>query len=132
MVEDSTAYRVQATLAKNYKNKADRLTDDYETEKKKRQQKEKELQDAEERISKLREEIAHLEDSFEDVVTKRPLMKSENDSPELHAEKKFKMEEVPDNGHAVKSLEGIMKIQEVKSLEGIMKIQEVKSLEGRA
>jgi predicted RNase H-like nuclease (RuvC/YqgF family) len=99
-------------------------------EKRKRQQKEKDLQDAEERISKLREEIAHLEDSFEDVVAKRPLMKSENDSPELHAEKKVKMEEVPDNGHAIKSLEGIMKVEKVKSLEGIMNVEKVKSLEG--
>jgi hypothetical protein len=62
-------------------------------EKSRREQKEKDLQDAEERIRKLREEIAFLEDSFE-VVAKRSLMKSEFDSPELHAEKKGKMEEV--------------------------------------
>jgi len=57
-------------------------------------------------------------------------MKSENDSPELHAEKKVKIEEVPDNGHAIKSLEGIMKVEKVKSLEGIMNVEEFKSLEG--
>ncbi len=48
-------------------------------------QKKKDLEEAEDRIKKLREELTFLEESFE-VVTKRPLMKSELDSPELHAE----------------------------------------------
>jgi hypothetical protein len=121
---------MQATLATNYKNKAERLKADYEMEKSKRQQKEKDLQDAEERISKLKKEIAHLEDSFE-VVAKRPLMKSENDSPELHAEKKVKVEEVPDNGQAIKSLKGIKNVDEFKSHKaGIMNVYEFKSQEG--
>jgi hypothetical protein len=62
-VEDSRALIVQATLAKNFKNKAERHKADYEMEKSRRQQKGKDLQDAEECIRKLREELAFLEDS---------------------------------------------------------------------
>ncbi len=75
-IEESRALMMQTTLAKNLKNKAERHKADYEMEKSKRLQKEKDLQEAEERIKKLREELAFLEESFE-VVAKRPLMKSE-------------------------------------------------------
>ncbi len=63
-------------------------------------------------------------------------MKSEFDSPELHADKRVRMEEVPDNDHAIKSLEGIKKVEKVKSvekaksLEGIKSVEKFKSLEG--
>jgi hypothetical protein len=71
-----------------------------------------------------------LEDSFE-VVAKRPLMKSEFDSPELHAEKKVKMEKVPDNDYAIKSLEGTVSREKVKSPKGIKSVESVKSLKVR-
>jgi hypothetical protein len=100
--EESRALIVQATIAKNLKNQAARYKADYEMEMSKRLQKEKDLEDAEQRIKKLRDELALLEESFE-VVIKRPLAKSEHDSPELHAEKKVKMGEVPDNCQAVNS-----------------------------
>jgi hypothetical protein len=114
---------LQATLTKNFKNKAERHKADYEMEKSRREQKERDLQDAEERIKKLRDEIAFLEDSFE-VVAKRPLMKSDLDSPELHAEKKVRMEEVPDNDYAIKSLEGTASREKVKSPKGIKSMKD--------
>ena len=81
-------------------------------ERAKRLQKEKDLEEAEERIKKLKEELAFLEDNFSfDVVAKRPLMRSEQDSPELHAEKKVKFEEVPD-------ITSVM-VPEIKSEENI-------------
>jgi hypothetical protein len=113
-VEESRALLVQATLAKNLKNKAERHLADYELEKSRRLQKKKDREEAEQRIKRLRDELAFMEESFE-VVTKRPFTKGELDSPELHAEKKVKMEEVPDNCQAVKigssyrPLEGITK-----------------------
>jgi hypothetical protein len=87
-------------------------------------QKEKDLEEAEERIMKLREELTFLEDSFE-VVAKRPLVRSELDSPELHAEKKVKIEEVPD----IKSVEIIKSIEDIKSVEIIKSIEDIKSME---
>ncbi len=65
-----------------------------------RMQKEQDLVQAEERIKRLREKLALFEESFE-VITKRPLMKSELDSPELHAEKKVRIEAVSDNRQAI-------------------------------
>ncbi len=53
---------MQTTLAKNHKNKAERHTADYEMERSKRLQKEKDLEEAEERIKKLRDELAFLEE----------------------------------------------------------------------
>jgi hypothetical protein len=94
-VDESRALIMQTALAQSLKNKAERHKTDYELERAKRLQKEKDLEEAEERIKKLKQELAFLEDSFE-VVTKRPLVRSELDSPELHAEKKIKIEEVPD------------------------------------
>ncbi len=89
--EESRALLVQATLAKSLKNQATRHKADYEMEKSKRMPKEKELEEAEQRIAKLREELDFLEESFE-VVVKRPLAKNEGDSPEMRAEKKVKIE----------------------------------------
>jgi hypothetical protein len=99
----------------------------------KRLQKEKDLEEAEERIKKLREELAFLEESFE-VVAKRPLMRSELDSHELHAEKKVKIEEVPDindvesikKKRSIKNVESIMKKKSIKNVESIKKIESVK------
>ena len=64
------------------------------------EQKKKDLEEAEDRIKKLREELSFLEESFE-VVSKRPLMKSDLDSPELNPEKKTKIEEVVVNLQAI-------------------------------
>jgi hypothetical protein len=58
----SRAPIMQTTLAKNHKNKAERHTADYEMERSKRLQKEKDLEEAEERIKKLRDELAFLEE----------------------------------------------------------------------
>jgi chromatin segregation and condensation protein Rec8/ScpA/Scc1 (kleisin family) len=76
--EESRAFAMQSLMAKNYQKKAERYKADYEVEAKKRQQKEKDLEEAEEHIRKLRDEIASLEDSFE-VVVKRPLLRSNHD-----------------------------------------------------
>ncbi len=95
--DGTRALKMQTALALSLKNKAERHKDDYEREKAKRLQKEQDLEDAEKRITKLKEELAFLEDNFSfDVVTKRPLARSELDSPDLHSEKKVKIEEVPD------------------------------------
>ncbi len=78
-----------------------------------------------------------MEESFE-VVAKRPLVKSKLDSPELHAEKKVRIEEVPDNSQAVnadraaeiiKSVENIKSVESVKSAESIKSVESVKSVE---
>jgi hypothetical protein len=137
-VEESRALVVmQSTSAKSFKNKAERYKSDYEMETKRRLQKEKDLEEAEVRIKKLREELAFLEESFE-VVTKRPLMKSGLDSPELHAEKKVRIEEVPDNRQAInaersaesiKNVESIKKIESIKNVESIKKIESITNVE---
>ncbi len=101
---------MQSMMTKNFQHKAERYKADYEMEAKKRQQKEKDLEEAEARIKKLRDEIAFLEDSFE-VVAKRPLMKSDLDSPELHAEKRVKIEEVVDNLQAINAERLAEKVQ---------------------
>jgi hypothetical protein len=90
-------------------------------------QKEKDVEEAEERIKKLREELAFLEESFE-VVAKRPVMRSELDSPELHAEKKVKIEEVPDinDVESIKKKESIKNVESIKKKESIKKIESVK------
>jgi hypothetical protein len=100
-LEESRALLVQATLTKNIKNKAERHLADYEMERSKRLQKEKDLEEAERRIKKLKDDITFMEESWE-VVTKRPFLKDELDSPEMHAEKKAKLEEVHENLQAVK------------------------------
>jgi hypothetical protein len=52
-VEESSALIMQATLAKNLKNKAERHKADYEMGRSKRLQKEKDLEAAEDRIRSL-------------------------------------------------------------------------------
>jgi hypothetical protein len=126
-VEESRALIMQATLAKNFKNKAERHKADYERERSKQLQKEKDLEEAEDRIKKLREELAFLEESFE-VVAKRPLMKSELDSPELHAKKKVRIEEVPDNMESIKSVESIKNMEGIKSVENIKSVESIKKI----
>ncbi len=56
---------MQSMMTKNFQKKAERYKADYEIESKKRQQKEKDLEEAEARIKKLKDEISFLEDSFE-------------------------------------------------------------------
>jgi hypothetical protein len=87
-------------MAKNQKLRADRFRADYELEAKKREQKEKDLEEAYDRIKKLREELSFLEESFE-AVSKRPLTKSDLDSPDLNPEKKTKIESVAVNLEAI-------------------------------
>ncbi len=124
-IEESRTLKMQAALVQSFKNRAERSKADYEKEKERRMQKDKDLEEAEERIKKLREELAFLEETFE-VVAKRPLLRSELDSPELHAEKKVKIEEVPDikKMESIKSVESIKKNESIKS---VRKIVEVKS-----
>ena len=83
--EESRALVMQSMMTNDFQKKAERYKADYEESERKRAQKEKDLEEAEARIKKLKDEIAYLEDSFEQVA-KRPLMKSELDSPDLHAE----------------------------------------------
>jgi hypothetical protein len=117
-LDDSRALKMQTALAQSLKNKAERYKTDYEMKTVKRLQKEKDLEEAEECIKKLKMELAFLEDTFE-VVAKRPLVRSELDSPELHAEKKVKIEEVP----VIKSVEIIKKIEEVKGVKKNVDVQ---------
>ncbi len=126
-LDESRALKMQTALAQSLKNKAERHKTDYEMEKIKRLQKEKDLEEAEERIKKLKEELAFLEDTFE-VVAKRHLVRSELDSPELHAEKKVKIEEVPDiKIEEVPDIK-IEEVPDIKSVEIIKKIENIKSV----
>jgi hypothetical protein len=70
-----------------------------------------------------------------EVVAKRPLEKSKLDSPELHAEKKVKIEEVSDNSQAVnadrparivKSVEGVKSVENVKSAGSVKSVENIK------
>jgi hypothetical protein len=101
--DKSRALAMQSMMARNFKVRAERYKADFELEAKRRERKEKDLEDAEERIKTLRAEIAFLEESFGEfeVVTKRPLTKSDLDSPELHSEKRVRIEEVLDNSQAI-------------------------------
>ena len=134
--EESRALIMQSMMTKNFQKKAERYKADYEVEFKRRQQKEKDLEEAEARIKKLKDEISSLEDSFE-IVAKRPLMKSELDSPELHAEKKVKIEEVASNLQvindersaeleSIKKQESIKKMESIKNKESTEKVQSIK------
>ena len=117
-LDGARALKMQTALALSLKSKAERHKDDYEREKAKRLQKEQDLEEAEKRITKLKEELAFLEDNFSfDVVPKRPLARSELDSPDVHAEKKVKVEEVPD-------IKSVM-VQEIKSKENVESVGKV-------
>jgi hypothetical protein len=94
-------------------------------------QKEKDLEEAEQRIKKLRDDLALMEESFE-VVAKRSFMKGERDSPEMHAEKKVKIEEVQENLLAVKMGESSDNSQAVKMGESSDNSQAVKMDESQA
>ncbi len=74
--------------------KAKRHFEDYVTEKLNRERKEDDLRLAEEQIVKLKEHFRQLKDILE-VASKRPILaREEGDSPELHALKKVKTDEV--------------------------------------
>jgi hypothetical protein len=128
-LDESRALKMQTALALSLKNKAERHKTDYEMERAKRLQKEKDLEEAEERIKKLKEELAFLEDTFE-VVAKRPLARSDLDSPELHAEKKVKIEEVPDiMSEEVPDImsEGVPVIKSVENIKSVMNVSDARS-----
>ena len=127
--EDSRALVMHSLMAKNLQLRADRFKADYEMEAKKREQKEKDLEEAEDRIKKLREELSFLEESFE-VVSKRPLMKSDLDSPELNPEKKAKIEEVAVNLQAInagQSKDGIKSVDTTKKVISIKNKDSIKN-----
>ncbi len=59
-------------------------------------------------------------------------MKSELDSPELHAEKKVRIEEVRDNCQAIdaeRPAESIMEKESIKNKQTIKKIESIKKIE---
>jgi hypothetical protein len=85
-------------LAEQTNFKARRFKDDYELEKKKRVRIEEYLKDAEDQIIKLQEHLRKLEEMLERITSKRPVpVRNQNNSPEMHASKKSKVEEVPAN-----------------------------------
>ena len=102
--EDQRALVMQSVMARNFQLRAERYKADYEAEARKREQKEKDLEEAEARIKRLHNELAFLEGALGslDVVTKRPLTpRGDLDSPELNPGKKAKIEEVPANLQAI-------------------------------
>ncbi len=80
-----------------------RLKDDYELEKKKRVRKEEDLKDAEDQISKLQEDLRKLEDILERTSKRSVPIRNKDDSPDMHASKKTKVEEIPANTMAIRN-----------------------------
>ena len=118
--EDQRALVMQSVMARNFQLRAERYKADYEAEARKREQKEKDLEEAEARIKRLHDELAFLEGALGslDVVTKRPLTpRGDLDSPELNPGKKAKIEEVPANLQAInagQSKDGIKSVDTTK------------------
>jgi hypothetical protein len=80
--------------------RAQRLQDDYETEVKRRLRKEEDLKDAERKIEKLQKHLQALESMLEASAKRAVPARSQEDSPELHAVKRSKIEEVNEGGEA--------------------------------
>jgi hypothetical protein len=89
-------------LSEQMKFRTQRLKDDYELEKKKRVRKEEDLKDAEDQISKLQQDLRKLEDILERTAKRSVPIRNKNDSPEMHACKKTKVEEIPANTMAIR------------------------------
>ena len=60
-------------------------------------QKEEDLKDAEDQITKLQEDLRKLEDILERTSKRSVPLRNKDDSPEMHASKKTKVEEIQAN-----------------------------------
>ncbi len=101
-IEESQAHMYYGSLSEQMEFRTQRLKDDYELEKKKRVRKEEDLKDAEDQISKLQEDLRKLEDTLERTSKRSVPLRNKNDSPEMHASKKTKVEEIPANEMAIR------------------------------
>jgi hypothetical protein len=102
-IEESQSHLYYDNLSEQMEFKTQRLKDDYELEKKKRVRKEEDLKDAEDQILKLQQDLKKLEDLLERTAKRSLAIRSRNkdDSPEMHASKKTKVEEIPANTMAI-------------------------------
>jgi hypothetical protein len=100
-IEESQSHLYYDNLSEQMEFKTQRLKDDYELEKKKRVRKEEDLKDAEDQILKLQQDLKKLEDLLERTAKRSLAIRNKDDSPEMHASKKTKVEEIPANTMAI-------------------------------
>jgi hypothetical protein len=96
-----------------------RLKDDFELEKKKRVRKEEDLKDAEDQITKLQQDLKKLEDLLERTSKRALAIRNKDDSPEMHASKKTKVEEVPANTMIIRNQKSEVKIEKADTSNAI-------------
>ncbi len=96
-IEESQAHMYYDSLSEQMEFRTQRLKDDYELEKKKRVRKEEDLKDADDQITKVQEDLRKLEDILERTSKRSVPLRNKDDSPEMHASKKTKVEEIQAN-----------------------------------